>query len=260
MKQIVAFDVDGTLTESKSALDEEMAELVCKLLSKTKVVIISGGSFTQFQKQILNYLECPNSNLKNLYLLPTNGSSFFIFKDLPTPAQAGRQAGKWERVYSETLTSNEKEKIFDAFSRAFKDIAFVIPKKIYGILLEDRDTQITFSGLGSDAPIELKEVWDPDHKKRLGLKKALEKYIPEFEVSIGGTTSLDITRKGIDKAYATKKIMEYLSVSKENIVFIGDALFPGGNDYSVKEFGIETIEVKSPQDTKRVIEALLELE
>ena len=81
--------------------------------------------------------------------------------------------------------------------------------------------------------------------------------IPEFSVRLGGTTSVDITKPGIDKAYGIRKLRDTLGIAIEEMIFIGDALFPGGNDYPAKEAGVVSIQVRDPNESKRVIEAII---
>ncbi len=239
MKKLVLFDLDNTLAESKSEIDEEMKFLLLKLLEVKEVGIISGGSYEQFQKQFLAKLG-GSKLLEKLYLFPVCSTSFYRYNNA------------WNEVYSEKLSSEEKKKIFEAF----KQVIDLTPN--YGDLLEDRLSQITYSALGQKAPSELKKQYDPDCKKRLELKKKLEQLIPEFEIKLGGTTSLDITRKGIDKAYGIKKIEEHLGIKKEEMLYIGDALFEGGNDYPVKQAGVDCVSVKNPQDTKEEIKKIID--
>lgn len=245
MKNFILFDLDGTLAESKQPMDDEMASLIRDLLKIKKVGIISGGSYNQYQKQFLPSLKCEEeSMLTKLFLFPTCSTSFYKYEN------------GWKEVYSEKLTDKEKEKILDAFDKCFKETGF-IPKDIHGQLIEDRGSQMTFSAHGQLAPLELKKVWDPNQEKRKNMKKILEKYIPEFEIRIGGTTSIDVTRKGIDKAYGVRKIEETLGITTDEILFIGDALFEGGNDYPVKTVGVECIEVSGPIDTKKIIRKII---
>jgi len=61
----------------------------------------------------------------------------------------------------------------------------------------------------------------------------------------------------IDKAYAIKKLREVLAIAIEEMVFVGDALFPGGNDYPAEQAGVVSIRVRDPDETKRVIETIL---
>jgi len=246
MKELIIFDLDGTLNVSKMPPDEEMADLLCELLTKTKVAVISGASFKQFEKQFLKNLNCANDKLSKLFIVPTNGSTLYKYEQ-----------NKWTQVYEETLPEGDRNKIQQAFKSAISDADIAPPEHIYGELIEDRGTQITYSALGQEAPIDLKESWDPDHKKRKKIVKALLVYIPEFEISIGGTTSIDVTKKGIDKAYGVQKIEKSLNINKNNMLFIGDAIFPGGNDYSAKETGIKTIQVSGPEETKGIIREIL---
>lgn len=131
------------------------------------------------------------------------------------------------------------------------------PEQTLGDRIEDRGSQITFSGLGQKAPLEEKKKWDPDFSKRTKIKGVLDKLIPEFSVGLGGATSIDVTKPGIDKGYGIRKLRDVLGVGISEMIFIGDAVFPGGNDYPAKEAGALSIEVKDPHETKRVIEAVV---
>ena len=243
MKKLIVFDLDGTLTESKAALDIEMSALLRDLLGVVKVAVISGGSWQQFEKQVLTNLP-HNESLVNLSLLPTSGTKFFKYvKD-------------WEEIYSEDFTADEKEKIVRALKNAFTAAGFKVDK-VWGEVIEDRGSQITFSALGQQAPLEEKKKWDTDFAKRKKMKTFLDTLIPEFFVRLGGTTSIDVTKHGIDKAYGIKKLRDTLGIAIDEMIFIGDALFPGGNDYPAKEAGALSIQVKDPHETKRVIEAII---
>jgi phosphomannomutase len=89
------------------------------------------------------------------------------------------------------------------------------------------------------------------------MKAILDTLIPEFSVRLGGSTSIDVTKPGIDKAYGIRKLRDILGIAIEEMIFIGDALFPGGNDYPAEEAGVVSIQVKEPHETKRVIEAII---
>ncbi|HEY0255805.1 MAG TPA: HAD hydrolase family protein, partial [Candidatus Methylacidiphilales bacterium] len=124
-------------------------------------------------------------------------------------------------------------------------------------VIEDRGSQITFSALGQNAPLEEKKKWDPDFAKHKKMKAILDQMIPEFSVRLGGATSVDITKHGIDKAYGIRKLRDVLGIPIPEMIFVGDAVFPGGNDFPAKEAGALSIEVKDPHETKRVIEAII---
>ena len=243
MKKLIVFDLDGTLAESKAPLDPEMGTLLSVLLGIVKVAVISGGNWPQFERQLLSGL-APGAHLKNLSLLPTCGTKFFQY------------AGSWEKVYSEDFTADEKDKIFSSFKTVIGIMDFNAAKT-WGEVIEDRGSQITFSALGQQAPIEAKKMWDPDFAKRKKMKALLDQRIPEFSVRLGGTTSVDVTKPGIDKAYGIRKLRDALGVPIGEMIFVGDALFPGGNDYPAKEAGVVSIRVRDPNETKRVIEAVI---
>ncbi|MFA7252833.1 MAG: HAD-IIB family hydrolase [Candidatus Paceibacterota bacterium] len=249
-KKLIAFDVDNTLSLSRSETDAEMAELLIKLLKIKQVSIITGGAFADVKKQILDPMSRleEKANLANLILLPTNGGGLWTYN---------RDQDSWEEIASHKLTLEQKKKITEAIREVDQVDPELRDNKSFGLEIQDRESEITYSALGDHAPVELKQAWDPDFKKRLALQQKLEEKLPKFEVKIGGTTSIDITPKGMDKAYGIRILMEYFKYQKSDILFIGDAIYPDGNDYPVAQFGIETIKVENPEDTKKVIEDLL---
>ncbi len=250
--EIIAFDIDGTLTRSKSPIednpnvDTDMSDLLNKLLARYKVAIISGASFSQFKNQILTHLTKDADLLKNLYLLPTNGSTLCTYGE-----------EDWQCPPSDQLSEDEKKKIYEAFDKMFAEVGFVIPQHVYGEVIEDRGSQITFSAFGQSAPLEVKEAWDKDHKKREEMITVLAKYLPDFASHIGGATSIDVTRKWIDKAYGLEKLLKYLGTESTHLLFVGDELQPGGNDSPALRVAGKCIAVKNPEETKKIIQGLL---
>jgi phosphomannomutase len=243
MKKLIVFDLDGTLAESKSPLDGKMAVLLHDLLSVVKVAIISGGDWPQFETQVLSHLP-HDERLANLSILPTCGTKYFQYD------------GDWKKLYSEDFTVEEKERIVSSLNKAAAAAGFK-EAKVWGEVIEDRGSQITFSALGQQAPLEEKDKWDPDYAKRKEIKAILDTLIPEFSVRMGGATSIDVTKPGIDKAYGIRKLRDILGISLKEMIFIGDALFPGGNDYPAEQAGVASIAVRGPNETKPVTEAII---
>jgi phosphomannomutase len=243
VKQLVVFDLDGTLALSKAPLDDEMARLLKRLLGIVRVAIISGGDFPQFQKQVIDRLPA-GSDFTNLAILPTSGTKFFSYD------------GAWRKLYAEDLTAQEKAKIERELDAAVAKTGFQ-PKETWGERIEDRGTQITYSALGQQAPLEAKSRWDPDFSKRKQIQAILDKTLPEFSVRLGGATSIDVTRPGIDKGYGIRKLRETLHIEIPEMMFVGDAIFPGGNDYAAYQAGVDCIRVRDVEETKRVVEAIL---
>ena len=245
MKRLVVFDLDGTLAPSKGAIDAEMGGLLKALMGVVRVAVISGGGWPQFEKQLLANLP-GGADLARFTLLPTSGTQFFDYD------------GGWKQRYEEDLTVPQRQAIRDALAEAVEQ-AGVKPEQTWGDQIEDRGTQITWSALGQDAPREEKSKWDPDFEKRQKIKKILDGPLKEFSVRLGGTTSIDITKPGIDKAYGIHKLRDVLEIPIAEMLFIGDAIFPGGNDLPAKEAGCTSICVRDPEETKRVIEAVVAL-
>jgi phosphomannomutase len=243
MKKLIVFDLDGTLAESKSPLDAEMSRLLHDLFGVVKVAVISGGDWPQFGEQVLSHLPHDES-LVNLSILPTCGTKFFQFQ------------GDWKKIYSDDLTADEKEQIVSSLKKAVGQAGFTV-EKVWGEVIEDRGSQITFSALGQQAPLQEKDKWDADFTKRKKIKAILDTFIPEFSVRMGGATSIDVTKPGIDKAYGVRKLRDILGISLKEMIFVGDALFAGGNDYPAEQAGVVSIPVQGPHETKRVVEAII---
>ncbi len=244
-KELVIFDKDGTITPSKQPMDSEMAALIVRLLAKKKVAIISGGGFPLFETQILSKLPAGAERFTNLFLLPTSGTRLYVWR------------GTWHEQYAENISKVDKKNIMEKLDMALILARFEPPQKPYGDIIEDRGSQITFSALGQSAPLDLKEVWDPTRAKRQAIVDILKAKLPRFDVRIGGSTSIDITMKGVNKAYGIRKLEDFLHMPLEKMVFVGDSLFHGGNDYPAKSTGIDCIPVKDPEDTKKVILEML---
>ena len=155
-----------------------------------------------------------------------------------------------------TSPTLRKTKITAALDQA-SESSGATPGKVWGAIIEDRGTQITYSALGQEAPLEEKKGWDPDFAKRKKMQALLDDLIPEFSVRLGGTTSIDVTKPGIDKAYGIRKLREVLGIGIADMIFIGDAIFPGGNDFAAEEAGVASIGVKGPGETELVIKTIL---
>ena len=254
MKKVLAFDLDGTLAPSKSPLPDRISELLGELLSYYHICVISGGKFEQFNNQLLANLKTDSINLQKLHIMPTCGTRYYLFS---------KQSKSWEKIYAEDFSEDQKEKIIRAIKAVTRDLG-LDKVKFYGKQIEDRGSQISWSALGQDIVdvlgeegVKQKEAWDPDNSKKQQIREMIAPLLPEFEVRTGGTTTIDITKQGIDKAYGMQKLMKQLKLKKSDILFFGDKLKEGGNDYPVKAMGIDSLEVSSWQDTAFALEAIL---
>ncbi len=253
-KKLIVFDLDGTLTSTKAPMDKEMAALLSKLLLAKRVAVIGGGKYALFREQLLRPLKAPRSLSGRLFLFPTTATSFYRYRS------------GWKNIYALALSKKEREKIKKTIHGVLKEIRYRPPKKVYGVMIEDRGTQITFSGLGQDVVkivgkkrgVALKEKWAREHgKTKMKIARILSHRLPQFEVRAAGYTSIDVTRKGIDKGYGLHQITKHIGTKIRDMLFIGDAIFPGGNDYAVVRTGVDYIPVKGPEETKRIIHTIL---
>ena len=243
---LVAFDLDDTLAPSKSAIDPRMLELLEQLLSRVEVCVISGGNFEQFDAQLLSGLgHLSEETLSGLHLLPTCGTQYFR-----------RVEGSWRASYKEDLTEDEKARAIEALTAQAKRLGYW-EAETWGDIIEDRGSQITFSALGQQAPVDAKKAWDPTGEKKNALRTAVADLLPDLEVRSGGSTSVDITRKGIDKAYGMRKLSEQTGYSLDEMLFVGDRLDPEGNDYPVLAMGVTCHAVEGWEDTAAFLEVFL---
>jgi HAD superfamily hydrolase (TIGR01484 family) len=256
MKKLIAFDLDGTLAPSKSPLPERISEVLGELLNNFQVCVISGGDFKQFNKQLLSNLKLDDNQLSRLHLMPTCGTKYYTFD---------KSENNWKKLYSEDIPEEDKRRIKIALLKALDEYGYK-EDKTYGELVEDRESQLTLSTLGQDVVdvlgekgIEMKENWDKDNKKKNNIRNYASNIVTDYEFKVGGLTSIDVTKPGIDKAYGMKKLMEHLELEKKDILFIGDRLMEGGNDYPVKAMGIDSIEISDWHQTAVAVNAIIHM-
>lgn len=246
MPRVMMFDLDGTLAESKQPLTSEMASLISQLLSRTKVAVISGGALEQFLTQVVSRLPA-DAELASLFLLPTSGAALYEWKN-----------GNWHKIYEERLSEAEATKVVSAMEEAARETGFVdLSSQSYGPRIEHRGGSVAFSALGQKAPVDLKKAWDPDHTKRLALQKAISSRLPGYSVAMGGSTTIDVTKEGIDKAYGIHQLAERLRISENDMMYFGDELVSGGNDEAIFRTSVQARLVTSPEETATAIRTML---
>lgn len=286
--QMVVFDLDDTLAPSKSPLPAPMVERLRNLLQVVDVCVISGGAFAQFNQQVLTPLAFSeggcgvlqeraqgqerereqiheqgreqsqeqnqrqelegerNTSLAScLHLMPTCGTRYYRW-----------QEGKWQQIYALDLPAEQKRQVIGTLEQCARKLD-LWEENPWGQIVEDRGSQITFSALGQEAPLAAKRAWDPDGTKKRALSQAVAALLPDLEVRSGGTTSIDVTSPGVDKAFGMEKLAEYAGCTRSDTVFVGDRLDAEGNDYPVKAAGWPTVAVASWEETLEVIEQIV---
>lgn len=249
MKRILAFDIDQTLNIAKTPINDEIADLLIKCLDHFEICPISGQKFDQFLIQIVNRLKNPTpEQLSHLHLFVAQGTQYYRYEN-----------GDWKQVYNYPLTDEQVTKISQTIEQAARELGFWEEDKLKpgDEIIENRLSQVTFSALGQHAGTEEKYAWDPDCKKREKIVARCKELAPEFDYEIGGTTSINAITPGMNKAFGMKHLLEELGAKKEDVLYFGDMTQPGGNDYPIVEMGIDTITVRSHEDTAFALKGIL---
>ncbi|MFC4243036.1 HAD-IIB family hydrolase [Gryllotalpicola reticulitermitis] len=244
--QLIAFDLDDTLAPSKAPLPDPVAAVLARLLERVAVAVVSGGQIGQFRTQVIGRLTAATpEGLSRLHLMPVTGTQYWRFDD-----------GDWVLRYEDGLSEDEKSAALAALEHTAREFGYW-EAETWGPILEDRGSQITFSALGQQAPVAAKKAWDPTGEKKNRLAAAVQLLLPGLSVRSGGSTSIDITRAGVDKGYALERLAGVSGISIADMIFVGDRLDPAGNDYPVVRTGVRTQAVTGWPETVEYLEGLL---
>jgi phosphomannomutase len=247
LPKALVFDLDGTLSESKQPMDADMGLLLSGVLAHIPIAIMSGAGFPQFQTQFFPALPL-QTPLDRLYIFPDNAAQCFVHRQ-----------GGWRAQYDQAFSGTERAHLLQALNAALDEVGLrEAPVRVWGERIEDRGAEIAFSPLGQGAPLPDKQAWHDAHEDlRRRLHELLNKKLPDFANAMGGLTTIDITRKGINKAYGVRRFSELARVDIEQMLYVGDALGEGGNDAVVVESGIPTHAVFGPEETAALLRELL---
>jgi HAD superfamily hydrolase (TIGR01484 family) len=244
--KLMVFDLDGTLAESKQRVSAEVGELLSTLMSHMPVAIMSGASFAQFETQFFPALPT-EAIYERLFIFPVNAAQCFVYVQRT-----------WHPEYDHAFSDTERSRIHAAIEEGLNETGMAMPEQVWGDRVQDRGAQITFSAVGQLAPVEAKRAWAALYNvQRKKLRDMIAQKLPNFSVSTGGITSIDITPKGINKAYGIRRLTELTGISVADMLYVGDALEEGGNDSVVIDTGIRTHAVFGPEETAALIETML---
>lgn len=199
--KIIICDVDGTVTEGLQPITREMTDAIASV--SQPFAFLSGTDEKELQRIVGDPLD---TRSKNYFLLGNSG----IKVDLPNKEKVIKVLERTVDVFHLPCESDDWDQVLD------------------------RGSQVTLSCIGRNAPKEEKAEWDPDQRKR----KIIAHYIrcsigDKYNIAIGGTTSIDITAKGMDKAAGIRAFLTKLNLRPHQVVYYGDAFHPEGNDYSL---------------------------
>ncbi len=254
-KRVLAFDIDQTLNIAKTPIPPEMAEVLKNCLNYFEICPISGQKFEQFLVQIVDELkkvDVTEEELSHLHLFAAQGTQYYRY-DL--------KKHDWAEVYNYPLKEEDVVKITTVLEDSARELGYWEEDKLApgDEIIENRLSQITFSALGQTAGTEVKYAWDPDCKKREAIVEKCRDKLPDFLYEIGGTTSINVAAPGMNKEFGMKHLLEELNVEIPEVLYFGDMTQPGGNDYPVVQMGIDTITVRSHEDTLYALRGILGL-
>lgn len=238
------FDLDDTLAESFQPPAPEMIERLLALLDRIPVAILTAAGFPRIERQLLEHM-AQSPHIGRFYALPNSAAQCFTYKN-----------GALECAYSLDLSDDERERITRAIEESIEEAGTRADAQVRPQIIP-RQAQVAVAFLGLEASALEKAAWDPSQAKRRAVKALLEKKIPHFEILIGGYTTIDITRKGINKAYGVRWLSEELQIPPSEMFYVGDALYEGGNDFVVVETGIQTKITSGPGETLSIIDEML---
>jgi len=240
----VMFDLDETLAPSFQPPAASMIEKLARLLDRFPTAIISGAGFERIQQDFLATLD-HSKHVDGLFIFANSGSQAFAWH------------GGWNQEYNFLLTDADRSRIKAVISAAAIELPEIREAQVYGDQIADREAQIAFTVVGLDAPAEYKASWDPGAAKRRVIRDYLLNALPEYDIRTGGASTIDITKKDINKAYGVRWLAERLHCAPSDMLYVGDALYDGGNDAVVIPTGIQTRSVTGPSETEIVIDELI---
>ncbi len=243
----VVFDLDNTLALAFEHLPPRTAKSLSRLLDLAPVAIVSGATIERMEEYVLPMLP-EGTNLQNLYLFPDTAARCYE-----------RNGASWKRTYNHVFLKEEFDAIVAALKEGISATGICGGQPQWGDRILARDAQVTFAGLGVDAPAEEKRVWDPDRRKRAKLKAFLDEKLAglDLDIRISSRTAIDITRRGTDKSLAVRFLANRLGIEPKDMLFVGDDLAPGGNDAVVIPTGVATRQTSGPEETANIIEELI---
>ena len=244
---VVIFDLDDTLAESFHAPSAETLAGLGKLIELMPVSIITGATFQRMHNQFLSTFET-HPHAKNFFIFPTSSAQGYTFSE-----------GGWKLLYDLALTEEERSRIKKSIAESVASLEVLRGIPHYGEQMVDKGSQVAYTHVGVDASKEVKDSWDADGSKRSALWEKIKQSLPEFEVLMGGVTTIDITRKSVNKSHGVIWLSKHLGIPAEEMLYVGDAFYPGGNDAAVIPTGIQVRSVKGPAETQIIIDELVKV-
>ena len=243
IKNLTVFDLDAVVADSNAVIDTEIGNLLNKLLKTSNVAVITDSDWPHMEEKLISRLP-QKQYLHNLVILPLNGTKYYQYRS------------GWIKTHTENLTDAAKDKIKSDLLKVL-DAPVMKTQEAIGEQFLFNENDIVISVLGQKASDKAKQAFDPDQEKRKKIKIALDEALYDSSVRIDGADLIVITKTGINKSHGIYKLHQVLDVKMHRILFIGNAPFKDSNDEAALTTGVECIQVKNLDETKRVIETII---
>lgn len=221
--KLIAFDLDGTLTQHKSKLSTENRAVLDRLRKKYRLLMVGAGTCRRIFEQMEHFPIDIIGNYGMQYAkYDVEKADITIVKDIQLPVD--------RETVEATVT-----KLRNAYG--YTDFK--------GENVEYHPSGcVTFPILGTHADLADKLAFDPDRTKRRKIYADVKAHFPNYIVFVGGSSSFDMAPAPYDKAYALSLYCNEHGLSPDEVVYVGDDYGMGGNDESVylSEFNFITID------------------
>lgn len=235
--QLIAFDLDGTLTQHRTPLGAENRRLLDRLSRRYRLLMVGAGASERIFRQMGGY---------PIDIIGNYGMQF---------SRCDPASGSLRPVYDEQAPCDGpvvRERL-EELRRRFGYTAY----RGEGVELHASGC-VTFPLLGTAAPIEEKLAFDPDRKKRAPLYPAVKAAFPEYTVFIGGSSSFDLAPLPYNKYYALDRFCRENGLRHEQVLYVGDDYGPGGNDEAVYRSDFSFAKVDDYRKAGEILAGLLE--
>lgn len=235
--KLIAFDLDGTLTQHKSKLTPENREVLQKLSKKYKLLMVGAGQCQRIFDQMEHF---------PIDIIGNYGMQY---------ARYDEKAGELQYVRNDSVPCENVEQIEQRVTFLREKHGFTRYK---GDNVQYHPSGcVTFPILGTAAELPDKLAFDPDRSKRRAFYKEVVELFPEYVVFVGGSSSFDMAPKPYDKYHALDGFCKENGLTHDQVVFVGDDYGQGGNDESVYLSDFTFVKVDDYRKLPQIMEAYL---
>lgn len=221
--KLIAFDLDGTLTQHKSPLGPENRAVLEALAKKYKLLMAGAGQCRRIFDQMGHF---------PIDIIGNYGMQY---------AKYNPETQDLDIVRNVSMVTENRDSIEERVNALRRDYGYTEYK---GDSVEYHPSGcITYAILGTKANIEDKLAFDPDRSKRRAFYDRVVSDFPEYTVFVGGSSSFDMAPMPYNKYYALDLYCKENGLTHDNVVYVGDDYGPGGNDEAVYKSDITFVKV-----------------